>query len=102
MSIVALEGDVGKGKIIAEARYAKLHVRPYADVAFIVDEAYQGIGIASYLFQMLIRVAKENGIKGFTASVLGSNGAMMRVFEKSGLNLESRSEDGIFSLNMTF
>ncbi len=102
MSIVALEGDVGKGKIIAEARYVKLHVRPYAEVAFIVDETYQGLGIASYLLQMLIPIAKKNRIKGFVASVNGSNGAMIRVFEKSGLTVETRSEDGIFSVTMPF
>jgi acyl-CoA hydrolase/RimJ/RimL family protein N-acetyltransferase len=102
MSIVGLEGDVGKGKIIAEARYAKLHVRPYADVAFIVDEAYQGIGIASFMLQMLFRAAKERGIKGFTASVLASNIYMLRVFEESGLTMESRIEDGICSITMLF
>ncbi len=102
MSIVGLEEDVEKGRIIAEARYAKLHVRPYADVAFIVDEAYHGMGIASFMLQMLIRVAKERGIMGFTASVLGSNRSMMRVLEKSGLTLETRSEDGIFTITMPF
>lgn len=102
MSIVALEGDAGKGKIIAEARYVKLHVRPYAEVAFIVDEDYQGQGIASYLFQMLIRIARENRITGFVASVNVSNGAMIRVFEKSGLTIETKVEEGIFSVTMPF
>jgi len=102
MSIVALEGDVGKGKIIGEARYVKLQVRPYADVAFVVDEAYQGLGIASFMLQVLIRTAREQGVKGFTASVLETNRAMMRVFEKSGLDLQTRAEEGVFSINMTF
>jgi RimJ/RimL family protein N-acetyltransferase len=102
MSIVALEGDVGKGKIIAEARYIKMHMQPYAEVAFIVDEAYQGYGIASYMLQKLIRIAKENRLKGFTASVKESNAAMIRVFRKSGLTLESRLEDGVFSITMPF
>lgn len=102
MSIVALEGDVGNGKIIAEARYIKLRMRPYAEVAFIVDDEYQGYGIASYLLQMLIRIARENSIKGFIASVNESNGAMVRVFRKSGLTVETRIEDGVFSINMPF
>lgn len=102
MSIVALEGDVGKGKIIAEARYAKLASRPYADVAFVVDETYHGLGIATLMLHMLIRVAKEQGIQGFVASVMGSNRAMMRVFEKSGLGLDTRWEDGFFSVTMAF
>ena len=102
ISIVALEGDVGKGKIIAEARYIQLHTRPYAEVAFIVDEEYQGYGIASYLLQMLIRQAKKNRLKGFIASVNESNGAMIRVFKKSGLTVETRLEDGVFSVTMHF
>lgn len=102
MSIVALEGPAGKGRIIAEARYVKLHERPYADVAFVVDEAYQRRGIASYLLQMLVRVAKEQGLKGFTASVLGSNRAMLKVFEKSGLKMDARSEEGIISITLPF
>ncbi len=102
MSIVALEGDVGKGKIIAEARYIKLHTRPYAEIAFIVDEEYQGYGVASYLLQMLIRQAKKNRLKGFIASVNESNGAMVRVFKKSGLTVETRLEDGAFSITMHF
>ena len=102
MSIVALEGDVGKGRIIAEARYIKLHTRPYAEVAFVVDEEYQGYGIASYLLQMLILQAKKNRLKGFIASVNESNGAMVRVFKKSGLTVETRLEDGAFSITMHF
>ena len=102
MSIVALEGDVGKGKIIAEARYIKLHTKPFAEIAFIVDEEYQGYGIASYMLQKLIRIAKENNLKGFTASVNESNGAMIRVLRKSGLTVETRLEDGVFSVTMNF
>ncbi|MBW1912182.1 MAG: GNAT family N-acetyltransferase, partial [Deltaproteobacteria bacterium] len=101
-SVVGLEGDLGKGKIIAEARFAKLHHRPYADVAFIVDEEYHGLGIASYLFKMLVRLAKERGVEGFTALVLTSNKAMMRVFEKSGLPIQVKMEEGVFSLTIPF
>lgn len=102
MSIVALEGDPGKGKIIAEARYVRLHVRPYAEVSFIVDESHQGIGIASHLMQMLIKVAKENGIQGFVASVLKGNESMMRVFEKSGLTVQTKLEEETYTLTMLF
>lgn len=102
MSIVALEGDPGKGRIVAEARYAKLHVRPYAEVSFIVDEAYQGIGVASHLLKMLIKVAKDNGIQGFVASVLRGNESMMRVFEKSGLTVKTRLEEDTYAVTMLF
>lgn len=102
MSIVALEGDPGKGRIIAEGRYARLHVRPYADVSFIVDEAYHGIGVGSHLLKMLIKVARDNGIQGFVAAVLKGNEPMMRVFEKSGLTVQTRLEEDTYALTMLF
>jgi hypothetical protein len=59
MSIVGLIGEPGEGTIVAEARYVCHPDHPYPDVAFVVDEAYKGKGIGSYLFEMLVRIAKE-------------------------------------------
>lgn len=101
MSIVGLIGDVGHGKIIAEARYVKLDSSPYADVAFIVDENYQGKGIASYLYRQLIRIAKGHGIQGFTADVLTSNASMMKVFERYG-SVNAKLEPGSYHLTISF
>jgi acyl-CoA hydrolase len=102
MSIVGLVGEAGMGHIIAEARFVKWPDRPFADVAFIVDEKYQGIGVASYLYKMLIRLAKDRGIQGFTADVLTSNKAMMKVFEKGGAMVKARLEHGIYRLTIPF
>jgi len=51
-------------------------------LVFVVDEHYHGRGIATHLYAMLIRLARERGIKGFTADVLFNNLAMMNVFHK--------------------
>ncbi|NQU63380.1 MAG: GNAT family N-acetyltransferase [SAR324 cluster bacterium] len=101
MSIVGLIYAPGKGNIIAEARYVKEPRRPWADVAFIVDEKFNGLGIASYLYQMLIRLGKERGLQGFTADVLSSNHGMMKVFEKGGL-VKAKLEYGVYKLMMPF
>lgn len=100
LSLVGLVGGDGSGRIIAEARYVKDPQRPFADVAFVVDEAYQGNGIASLMLKRLIAAARSNGLKGFTADVIGSNKSMMRVFEKSGLVVNARFEDGAYALTM--
>jgi len=102
MSVVALVGDPGEGTIIAEARYAKDEESAYGDVAFMVEEKYQGLGIATYLYEMLIRLAKERGFKGFTAEVLQKNTVMMKVFEKGHLPITARLRDGLYRLKIPF
>jgi acyl-CoA hydrolase/GNAT superfamily N-acetyltransferase len=100
ISIVGFIGDEGSGKIIAEGRYVKHPDRPLADVAFVVDEAFQGKGIASCLLKQLTGSARASGLKGFTADVISSNRSMMRVFEKSGLVVTARFEEGAYELTM--
>ncbi len=102
MSIVGLVGEVGKGHIIAEARYVKDPKRFYGDVAFVVDEAYQGLGIATYLYKMLMRIAKQRGLLGFTADVLPGNKEMMRVFEKGDAEVKATLEYGVYHLVIPF
>jgi RimJ/RimL family protein N-acetyltransferase len=102
LSIVGLVKEMGEGRIIAEARFVRDLHRPYAEVAFVVDEAFQGLGIASFLLKMLIRLAKERGLKGFTADVLSSNKSMLKVFEKAGLPVEARVVDGIYEVAIPF
>jgi RimJ/RimL family protein N-acetyltransferase len=73
-----------------------------ADIAFIVDEEYQGRGIASYMFNLLIKAGIDRGIEGFTADVLSDNKAMMKVFENSPYPMQTRLEDGSYSLSIPF
>jgi len=100
MSIVGLVGETGQGHIIAEARFIKDQKRPLADAAFVVDEQYQGMGIATYLYKMLIRLAKDRGIQGLTADVLASNKGMMKVFEKGGTTVTAKLDYGVYHLTI--
>ncbi len=102
MSIVGFIEEGGIERIIAEGRYALLKDRPFADTAFVVDEDYQGTGIASYLLTMLIEFARDQGIKGFTADVLADNKAMIKVYEKSGYPIKAVVEFGVYHLTIPF
>ncbi|HNZ65726.1 MAG TPA: GNAT family N-acetyltransferase, partial [Smithella sp.] len=102
MSIVGVVEAAGTEKIIAEARYARTKQDAFADVAFIVDEDYQNMGIASYIFELLIRAAREEGIKGFTADVLASNKSMLKVFEKAPFPVQTVLSRGVYELTIPF
>ncbi|WP_054029688.1 GNAT family N-acetyltransferase [Desulfatitalea tepidiphila] len=102
LSIVGLVGEPGQEKLICEGRYVKHDRRPYGDVAFVVDETYQGLGIATFLYRMLAQHAMQNGLQGLTADVLASNKSMLKVFEKGDVQMQARLLDGVYALTMTF
>ena len=101
LSIVGLVGVPGKGRLIAEGRYAKSYSSPYAEIAFVVDESYQRYGIATFMYRYLVKLAKERGLQGFKAYVLASNRAMMKVFEKEG-EIDAKLDQGIYKLFIRF
>jgi acyl-CoA hydrolase len=104
MSIVGVIEESGREMIIAEGRYVrrKDKDRRYADTAFVVDEAYKGRGIATFLFNLLIRIARENGVEGFTADVLADNKSMLKVFEKTPFPLQAVLAYGAYELTIPF
>jgi len=100
MSIVGLIGEPGEEQIIAEGRYARIPETSSADLAFVVDEAYQGRGIATFLFELLCRVAREKGIKAFRADVLATNKAMLKVLEKSPYPFKAVMNSGVYEITI--
>ena len=65
-----------------------------AEIAFVVEEDWQGRGIASRLLQHLICIAHQRGVGQFEAEVLKENGPMLAVFRHSGLPMTTRNSDG--------
>ncbi len=102
MSIVGIVGDPGEERIIAEARYVRLPDRPWADIAFVVDEGFQGKGVATYLFSFLTRIARDRGVEGFTSDVLATNKSMIKVFERSNFPVKASLEAGVYHLEISF
>jgi acyl-CoA hydrolase/GNAT superfamily N-acetyltransferase len=102
MSIVGIIEESGAEHIIAEARYVRLKDSSFADVAFIVEEKYQGTGIGSYLFRKLAKIARKRGIEGFTADVITDNKPMLKVFEKSEFPVHAVVNTGVYELTIPF
>jgi acyl-CoA hydrolase/GNAT superfamily N-acetyltransferase len=102
MSIVGTVGPKGLEQIVAEGRYDIYPNSAYAEVVFVVDEKYQGHGIATFLYKLLVQVALERGVKGFVADVLFSNIGMMKVFKKGNLPVHIHLEEGVYHLQIPF
>ncbi len=63
-----------------------------AEVAFVVEEDYHGLGIASRLLRHLAQIARDRGIAALEADVLAGNKSMLAVFARSGLPMQKRHD----------
>ncbi|MGC5050781.1 GNAT family N-acetyltransferase [Micromonospora sp. DT48] len=95
-AFVVLAGD----RIVAVGRYERLGPQsPDAEVAFVVEDAYQGRGIGSVLMEHLADAARRAGIVNFVAEVLPANGQMLRVFADFGYQIQRQFADGVVHLS---
>jgi len=93
MSILGLVQKGGHKEIMAIGSYAQ-ESDDRAEVAFVVREDFQNKGIASYLIEILEKIARENHYTSFCATVLRENTAMIRVFKNRFPNAKISSSGG--------
>jgi ribosomal protein S18 acetylase RimI-like enzyme len=83
--------DFVKGPVVGDGRCVV--VQPgQAEVAFAIIDAYQGLGIGSALMRHLATLGREAGLRELIAEVLAENVLMLKVFERSGLAMDTRRE----------
>ena len=86
-------------EIVAIGRYYRLPNKSTAEVAFVIEDPYQGKGIGTKLMEWLANVARDNNIATFEASVLAENKEMMTVFKDYGFHIISRLEEGEYHVS---
>ncbi|MFD3500176.1 GNAT family N-acetyltransferase [Streptomyces sp. NPDC058676] len=102
---VGLAATIG-GEFIATVRYDRIGAdgmpaaapADEAEVAFLVQDAHQGRGVASALLEHIGAVARERGIRRFAAEVLPANTKMIKVFRDAGYTQKRSFEDGVVRL----
>ncbi len=88
--------------ILAIGRYYLDPATNRAEVAFVVHDDLQGRGVGKFLLSHLIKVARRQGIRGFTAEVLRENKAMQSVFHRSECKVKSRLAGNVYSFELDF
>lgn len=89
---------IGSGRYVASAAQGAERA---AEVAFVVEEDYHGLGIASRLLTHLADLARRRGIVAFEADVLAGNKSMLGVFARSGLPMRQRRDGGIVHITLS-
>jgi len=94
VALVAVAGDAGNRRIVGAGRYI-VSQPGSAELAFAVEDAYQGKGIASALIRHLAGIARASALDSLHAEVLAENAPMLKVFGKCGLAMTTRREQGV-------
>jgi acyl-CoA synthetase (NDP forming)/RimJ/RimL family protein N-acetyltransferase len=96
MALIVLDGE----RMVAVGRYDVVEEPETqgrtAEVAFLVEDEYQGRGIGSTLLQHLTTYARLQGVTGFNAFVLADNFGMMRLFRSSGYRVQRALEEDVY------
>lgn len=98
LSRVALIATIGT-EMVAVIRYDRTGPGE-GEVAFLVEDAHQGRGVASVLLEHLAATARERGVERFVADVLPANMKMMGVLRQAGYTAETHFADGVVRMTL--
>jgi len=104
IALMVTIGEKETETIIGAARYVAFDTagaQRSAEVAFVVEEDYQGLGIAGITLRHLAGIAKDKGVAQFHAEVLQENRGMLAVFKRSGFPMKQESAEGIVHVTLS-
>ena len=85
----------GSPEIIAIGRLSKLHGPGRdAELAVLVDDRYQGLGLGTELYRRLIAIAREEKLERVLSTILAENREMRAICQKLGFKMEADLDDG--------
>jgi GNAT superfamily N-acetyltransferase len=96
VGLVAIVNENEADLLVATARYIvyPAHEDRAAEIAFTVDDAHHGLGIATLFLKHLAAIARRSGIVEFRASVMADNRKMIEVFANSGFPMQITPDGG--------
>ncbi len=100
--LLAVEEQEGDDEVVGIGQYFVGKNEHTAEVGLIVRDDRQGQGIGYELLSHLTHLAHKRGLLGFTAQVLIENRPMLRLFEKMGFAITTRTAAGMYQMNLGF
>jgi GNAT superfamily N-acetyltransferase len=104
VGLVVTLGSAAEEVIIGSGRYFAFEGTDgqcHAEVAFLVEEDYQGRGMARLIMRHLAAIARARGIAFFDAEVLPENKAMLAAFARSGLPMTQHYAEDVVHVTLT-
>jgi GNAT superfamily N-acetyltransferase len=97
LALVIEDGE----ELVAVGRYDRSPQSPTAEVAFVVRDDYQHLGLGHRLLAALAEAAWARGITTLSAETMLVNHDMLAVFSHSGFPMTTSSEFGEISVRLS-
>jgi len=94
MALVAELTDsvTGDRRIVAVGRLSKLHGRNEAEVAVLVSDNYQKLGLGNELLRRIVEVARDEKLSQVSAEMLTDNLAMQVIMKRLGFRVRTEQD----------
>ena len=102
LTIIAIVGEFGFGKVVAVGEYLLEPQHNIAEVAFSVNREWQGKKLGKIIMRKLSEAARENGLSGFIAYTAPTNRGMVRLFKTLPYETKTTLEDDMLKLTCRF
>jgi len=93
MALLAVIQRDGQDLLIGTARYIDNFDDQSCEFAVVLGDAFQGLGLASYLMRRLMQVAADKGIRVMKGIVLAENKRMIEFCRHLGFTIQRDPED---------
>jgi GNAT superfamily N-acetyltransferase len=98
MALVAEIDGGAEPEVIGVARYAPSGEGDIADIALVVEDRWQRLGLGSILIEQLLRAGERRGITRFSADVLTENARALRLLASHVDVVDRTTSDGVTTL----
>lgn len=100
-TVIAYSDFNGTTSIIGIGQYFFEEHSPRAEVALMVKDDFQQLGIGTELMKCLTDMAKKQGLSELTAEVLAESTTRLHLFEKLGFRVTNRVYAGVYQIQMS-
>ncbi len=99
MALVATVGAGDDERIIAVVRYERVTATE-GELAFVVEDQWQGLGISTQLLARLLRYAQAHGFERMMAITMATNVRMRGVLAHAGYPFTAHYADGCLTVTL--
>ncbi len=98
LALVAERETVAGVELVGVGRFEPSDDEATGEVAFVLEDGYQGRGLGAVLLDAIIRAGTERGLTRFRAYVLAENHRMLRLLARHTRIIERKTEQGEVTL----